>query len=369
MIATDTSIVTCPACGATAAPGDLFCEACGANLPDTGPAPVVPAVDAEEGTAPTAPPPPPASFDGPACRNCGASADKAVEGYCGECGMKMPAPRDHMEAAHPGVGVVSDRGIRHHRNEDSFAVSVADGRVVVLVCDGVSSTVNPDQASQVACDAALAVIVSPDGPTDPEARMVAAHAAALAAVFTVPGESEGEYGWPSCTFLAGDVHDGVADLATLGDCRSMWLPAEGDPEMLTVDDSWAEEKVSSGALTMEEAYEHPKAHMITRWLGKDADPEWKPRYRRFVVPGPGRLVLCSDGLWNYALTAAAVGAAAGDGDALTVAQRLATFANEAGGSDNITVAVIEVDAAPPAIEAPSTESPGISPEEEEGQQP
>ncbi len=366
MTVTDTTIVTCPACGATAASGDLFCEACGANLPDTGPAPVAPAAGAEEGTAPTAPPP--ASSDGPACRNCGASADKAVEGYCGDCGMKMPAQRDHMESSHPGVGVVSDRGIRHHRNEDSFAASVADGRVVVLVCDGVSTTVSPDQASQAACDAALAVIVSPDGPADPEARMVAAHSAALAAVLSVPGEPEGEYGWPSCTFLAGDVHDGVADLATLGDCRSMWLPAEGDPEMLTVDDSWAEEKISSGALTMEEAYEHPKAHMITRWLGKDADPEWKPRYRRFVVPGPGRLVLCSDGLWNYALTAAAVGAAAGEGDALTVAQRLTSFANEAGGSDNITVAVIEIDAAPPVTEAPSTESPGVSPEEEEGQQ-
>ena len=50
-------------------------------------------------------------------------------------------------------------------------------------------------------------------------------------------------GAPSCTFLAAVVDGAQVELATLGDCRSMWLPADGDgePETLTEDDSWAAE--------------------------------------------------------------------------------------------------------------------------------
>jgi serine/threonine protein phosphatase PrpC len=88
------------------------------------------------------------------------------------------------------------------------------------------------------------------------------------------------------------------------------------------------------------------AHTITRWLGRDADPAWTPRLSQFRPDGPGRLVLCSDGLWNYAETAAEVAAAAAAGEPLEVATRLVDFANGKGGHDNITVIVIDIKEAP-----------------------
>lgn len=262
--------------------------------------------------------------------------------------MKQPAARDHTESVHDRVAAVSDRGRTHHRNEDAFALHADAGfPIVAVVCDGVSSTVNPDVASQAAADAAVATLVaSPPGGDDEDltARIVAAHVAAQAAVEGVEGEPlPPDLGWPSCTFLAGVVEEGGVTLGTMGDCRAFWAPTEGPAQTLTEDDSWAAEMVASGDLTPEEASGHLMSHTITRWLGRDADPAWQPRVSRFDFPGPGRLLLVSDGLWNYAPTGADVAAATGSGSRVDVARRLVDFANERGGHDNITVVVIDVD--------------------------
>jgi serine/threonine protein phosphatase PrpC len=61
----------------------------------------------------------------------------------------------------------------------------------------------------------------------------------------------------------------------------------------------------------------------------------------------GRLVLCTDGLWNYAPTPAELG---GLIDALptgappvAVARELTNVAITRGGRDNITIAVVDID--------------------------
>ncbi|MGT2528458.1 hypothetical protein ACU4GG_15920 [Streptomyces nojiriensis] len=82
-----------------------------------------------------------------------------TDGYCEHCGHAQPRERDHLEEELGSVAAVSDRGLRHHRNEDSFAVAATalpDGSTatVAIVCDGVSSASRPDEASAAAAGAA-----------------------------------------------------------------------------------------------------------------------------------------------------------------------------------------------------------------------
>ena len=326
MTATTASAATCDACSASVAPGDRFCEACGHQL-GAAPAPTATAAAAGGATA---------------CRSCGA-VGSFVDGWCSSCGLKQPARRDHLELELLEVGVagVTNKGRRHHRNEDAMAALAGDGFVVAVVCDGVSTTVRPDDASQGAADAAAAVLLAA-GPAAPDHGH--AYDAARAAVIAVDFVPHPDLGPPSCTYLAAVVTDAAISLAALGDCRAYWVD-DTVARQLTVDDSWATAQVQEGLMSSAEAYADPRAHAITAWLGRDADPAWVPALVEFVPPGPGRLLLVSDGLWNYAHEPADVARAMQAGDdlaALPSARRLIDFANAAGGADNITAVIVDL---------------------------
>jgi serine/threonine protein phosphatase PrpC len=305
----------CPACGVAIAAGDRFCEACGQELEVVAPA-------------------------GPPCPACG-STDPPVDGYCGVCGGRAPGARDHVEIELPGAAGVSDKGRSHFRNEDAMAVAVEAAATYAVIADGVSTTVDPDVVSLAAVTDALAELVrlGPD-----EAATESAFDRARAAVAATNFVPAADLGPPSCTYLALVVTGAQVLISSLGDCRAYWLGDDGSVEPLTTDDSWATEQIEAGLLTNDEAHADPRAHMITRWLGRDADPEWRPSLRTFVPPGGGRLLACSDGLWNYTLAPDRLARAVGERTEATVevARRLVDFANAAGGSDNITVVLIDV---------------------------
>ncbi|TDE25098.1 protein phosphatase 2C domain-containing protein [Actinomadura sp. 6K520] len=413
---------SCPSCGETVYPGEIFCEKCGHRL--TPPAPVETAEPAEPAGAGAAPVPAGAGAPaGDPCRGCGGAPIDA-EGYCEICGMRQPAERDHVEVELPapgggnGSGPVaaagaSDRGRRYSRNEDALALAAHAAGVAAVVCDGVGSSQRPEDASRTAADTGAAELVALlDAGEDPEdaTRAAALRAAsAVAALSTSPGDA------PSCTYVSAVTRGASVTVGWVGDSRAYWLSADGavDPgeggaaepatdesgpetaelstgdmaeigpsRRLTEDDSWAAFMTAQGALTEAEAEQHPNAHVITAWLGADAG-QVSPHVATFRPAGPGTLLVCSDGLWNYfpaardlaALLAAGPGApgpAAGHdpaaantpgaangaggtapgsapdpghdpaADPLGVARALVRRALDAGGRDNITVAVIPI---------------------------
>ena len=83
------------------------------------------------------------------CPSCGGPV--GADGYCQTCGMKAPSERDHYtEQPAPWVAACCDRGIRHHRNEDATAIAAdpePGSRAVLVVCDGVSTSIDSDVAS------------------------------------------------------------------------------------------------------------------------------------------------------------------------------------------------------------------------------
>jgi serine/threonine protein phosphatase PrpC len=168
----------------------------------------------------------------------------------------------------------------------------------------------------------------------------------------------------SCTFVAAVLDGTELTVGWVGDSRAYWLPESAAPRLLTVDDSFAAEQIADG-VPRADAESGPQAHAITRWLGSDA-PDHTPRTVSLDLDGPGWLLVCSDGLWNYCSEAqdladvvAAQTRSAGT-EPLALAGALVDWANDRGGQDNITVALARVGAGPPDSTAGSTQPVAVS---------
>jgi serine/threonine protein phosphatase PrpC len=275
----------------------------------------------------------------------------ADDRFCEACGSPLTpgvvvdAP-DRREFDDGIVGGVTDRGRLHRRNEDAMQMARVGERLLAVVCDGVSSSAAAADASDAAAAAGAAVLrdALDDADDDPVRVMRAAITAALDAVVQVPWTRTRRSSAPACTFLGATWDGRGITIGAVGDCRAYWIDTD-TVEQLTVDDSWVQEQVDGGRLSHDEAERHPYAHAITRWLGVDA-PGGAHRITTFVPPAPGRLVLCSDGLWNYAPTTDRIGSLVREHSASTspidVARALTRVALAAGGRDNITVVIADV---------------------------
>src|SRR5215203_1670245 len=246
---------TCPNCGNAVAPTASFCEACGATLtptvaedgseqpPDELESPITLSRPLDASTLETDPPD---GFDNTLvvtrhCANCG--GEIGSDGYCLTCGTKAPTERDHY-TEHPAswVAACCDKGIRYFRNEDATAVAAEPtpgSRAVLVVCDGVSTSLDSDVASLAAARAARDVLVAyrPAGLGTPASRVAAiagavvkAASAANAAVIDKTAQDSGNAA--SCTFAATVVEADLVVFGNVGDSRVYWLPdpgSGGDP--------------------------------------------------------------------------------------------------------------------------------------------
>jgi serine/threonine protein phosphatase PrpC len=327
----------CPECGQPVADGDQFCEACGARLAGGVPEPVSEPEPVATGVA--------------ARCTCGGEID--ADGFCTVCGLRAPKERDHFtEQPTPDLAMVCDKGIVHARNEDAAAIAAPGARRVIVVCDGVTSAIDSDIASLAAARAARDLLVAaPDASSTSTASVVehwsqvlvdATAAAQQAAILPDAPLAKGENP-PSTTFVAAVIDGPVLVAAWIGDSRCYWLPDDGIPLQVSTDDSWATEQIAHGT-PREVAEADSRAHAITRWLGVDS-PGGAPSTASVALQGPGWVLVCSDGLWNYCSSAADVRALVGDrvadvgADPLAVAGALCEWANQQGGHDNITAAL------------------------------
>jgi serine/threonine protein phosphatase PrpC len=256
-----------------------------------------------------------------------------------------------------GIVLVTDRGLHHTRNEDAAAAGVVptdDGRFAfaVAVCDGVSTSADAQAAATAAAQAGVAAML------DALAACRSGHGAAAtgladaarAAARTAAGGIDPASA-PACTYTAAAVVPAAPNavhitVANVGDSRVYWLPdPPGRAQQLTVDDSVAQELIGAG-LSAQSTAVRAGAHTLTRWLGADAETDAEPwtdtSVRTIAATGAGLLVICTDGLWNYLPEPGDIARVCVGGDAHTVARRLVDYALQAGGQDNVTVAVIPI---------------------------
>jgi len=152
---------------------------------------------------------------------------------------------------------------------------------------------------------------------------------------------------PQCTIVAGLVEENVLTVGWAGDSR-LYIVNASCCRQVTVDDSWINDQVKLG-VPKQIAMQSKDAHCITQCVGmRDDAPEFHIDQVRLAQ---GDLVLlCSDGLWNYAesekemfaLVRSGLNRLSADGatrvqQCAALVEAMVNFANAAGGHDNISV--------------------------------
>lgn len=238
-------------------------------------------------------------------------------------------------------GGATDQGRVRDTNEDVYVV---DRRLQLFaIADGMGGHRAGEVASATALEALRASVSSGTGLGD-------AITNANAAVFAKATDDESLEGMG--TTLTAVVPDGNGVLVGhVGDSRG-YLLRDGELRQLTTDHSLVQEFVREGRLTAEQAAVHPQRSIITRALGVEAAVEVDV-YSVPLVPGD-RILLCSDGLTDMLRAEDIAGLLRREPDPTRAANLLVDSANAAGGEDNITTIVIDVedDGADPFAPAP-----------------
>lgn len=226
----------------------------------------------------------------------------------------------------------SHRGRVRNNNEDCYAPDTSGrgpGPLVTMVADGMGGAAGGEVASRVAVDEAIRA----SGPVVD--RVVRANSAVFERSLTDPTLA----GMGTTLTLIEFGDDGIARLAHVGDSRA-YVWREDAMEQLTEDHTVVAEQIAAGRIRPVDAVSHPQRSMLTRVLGIAPDIE-VDEMELPVEPGD-RFMLCSDGL-TAMLADDRISAVLGSGSPEEVVWSLIEGANRAGGHDNITVVVVDVE--------------------------
>jgi len=262
--------------------------------------------------------------------------------------------RQAVPAQHCAMVARTDVGRRRDNNEDAVTIHPsAQPWPIAVLADGMGGYNAGEVASAMAISlvsvALQSVATEAPAANTPQARqelqqsLANALNLANAAILTAARETPGCRGMGT-TIIAAALLPGLLMLAHLGDSRAYgWR--EGQLLRLTRDHTWLQEEIDAGRLQDHEARQSGLGHLLTQALG--VTPDVTPDFNEWPLQPGDRILLCSDGLTDM-LDDQAIAALFTQSSPLPVLlTSLLAAANEAGGNDNISAALIEIQASPP----------------------
>ena len=227
------------------------------------------------------------------------------------------------------AGVATDTGRVRDHNEDSFIVEPP----LYAIADGMGGANAGEVASQLALETIGEMQRTGTGTLDDEVRE------ANRVVFERAGEDTKLAGMGT-TLTAALASAEALHLAHVGDSRA-YLRRAGSLRQLTNDHTLVDRMVQAGEISRDEADVHPHRNVLVRALG--TEPKVDVEAMDLGLLEGDQVLICSDGLTDMVtenqITAILDIAQGAPQDA---ADRLVRAANRAGGIDNITAIVLEV---------------------------
>lgn len=245
----------------------------------------------------------------------------------------------------------SDVGRVRKNNEDSFFADAELG--LFIVCDGMGGHKAGEVASKTTCEVVKAEILAAKGLRDKfiqsakyadlKALRKTVESAVISACKEVhkrsvrDPETSGMGTTATMLLLAGH---GKGILAHVGDSR-LFVLRNGSVHQLSEDHTYVNELVKRGALTPEQARNHPHGNVLSRAIG--VQPSVSVDTMVFDIDPGDTYLLCSDGLYNYYPDSAEIAALLALPDLELAVEGLTNGALERGGHDNCTSVVLRID--------------------------
>lgn len=240
------------------------------------------------------------------------------------------------------VDYATDTGCVRRSNQDACRCGLfSDKAAWAAVCDGMGGANGGNVASAIAVEQIqahlTALYVEGMAPGSVKSLLVNAICRANRAIYQRAKEEPALQGMGTTVVLL-LAAEGRLHVAHVGDSRAYLQNSRGLTQ-ITVDHSYVQDLVNFGQITKEEARTHPRRNIITRVLGVHDYVEADYSVWDFL-PGDTALA-CTDGLTGYmedGLLEDYIVNHGREGKVLT--KKLIDFAVEKGGTDNITIAVV-----------------------------
>lgn len=238
----------------------------------------------------------------------------------------------------------TDIGLKREENQDFYGVIEGERAHLYVVADGMGGTTGGARASRLAVETVLDALRG-DAEFDPP-QLVAAVTKANRNILQEALANPGSLGMGT-TFVGLAFVGTTMMVVNVGDSRAYRI-RQGVAHKLTEDHTLVNELIKSGALSREQAHNHPVSHMLTRSLGPaqevlvDCDFLEAPRVG-------DRYLLCSDGLYNLVADQEIAEIVGREQDSGQACEGLIELAKSRGGHDNITVLLVAITEGYPAV--------------------
>lgn len=247
----------------------------------------------------------------------------------------VPVTSNPLDAVKHAAG--SDIGLRREENQDSYGIIQTAGFKLFIVADGMGGVKGGGIASNLAINVLKECL---EEKTDlSQGAITAAVEHANSEIFE-KGTGDPALAGMGTTYVGLGFVGSKMLISSVGDSRA-YRVRDNHIQQLTIDHTLVMELLRSGAISAEQADNHPVSHMLTRSLGPAPTVEvdcW------VCADGPARgdiYIMCSDGLYNL-VHDHEIAQIVQDNYIDVAVQKLIKLANERGGTDNVTVIVVEI---------------------------
>ncbi len=199
---------------------------------------------------------------------------------------------------------LTDKGKVRSDNQDCFIAERVPAKksLIVALCDGMGGHKAGELASNLSNRAFVSKVYAKltsrvRRAPDYEAILLEACREANTISYDYSRFDE-QFNGMGTTIVGGVINDnGNGYIINVGDSRAYHIsPSTGSIYQITRDHSLVEELMEVGAITKEQARNHPRKNVITRALG--SEPTVEPDYFEISLLPGDVLLLCSDGLSN-----------------------------------------------------------------------